>query len=1214
VRGSTQWGEARGGFRRYSATRPCPGCEAAGERRDNRCRAREHERGTLLECSKLTSAPAGWEPAGVGGLGAARYFIPNGTAAPERLLPSARRQPSRPHLEGEKLRAFVANLLEVNNKLARTFERDVSEFYADREVLFDVRLYRVGPSYTEAKQVADAMLALGHLNLGTSHALPGFDYRGGLDAHTRGEAWELVLDDDGRTVGWSRRFLHPSAGEQKSKLPLGSRHRLHHSIGWREAVKLHGVLVVTEGVRKANEIARRTGYAALGVPGIYLSSVRREIESAVRSSRPRLLLLAPDFGDVVDGEPRHDGTRQVIARWQELGAFVEPHGGELRALAWNERDGKGLDDALRTLGHEGVGLPAEVRALGWREHAALWRWHDSTLAPASESETRPRVGSFEPQQATRELVRTADDALRVSREIAESWKVGVRSLHFAGWPGLGKTRALLRFELEGLAKAAPGFEQRVAALALPTRALVHEKATLAREMARELRLDVEVLEVLGRGDASSGWECESPDRARLRAELKRPACAGCEMRARCENEPGRYRHSRDLVVQAMRDASAGKARPALIVGTLEAVRHLRELPDAAALVLDDCDPSLLLVRTERFLRLDIESERDRLEQWTANLGSAPVLVSGDVVPEAHAARFVLEALDTLLESHGVAKFAALVRGYAPTFLEALRENKVRPADPQEGWPWETWQENVGPDDRPAFSGLVLELARELLERDALPVVRWISEAERRGRNLPDLEVRMPDRRLLERVRAGRVAWLTVAPLPRMLAEALNVQAELVHAAPEGLRVEVLEHRLLAQDGKHERLESFSSRSSQGDEVVRGLVRALAAKVPTLGAVVNKADREPLGDLLGERLVHYGAGHAGTDALAGCAELVVRRFIPPFAELAHEAEAWRQLLGLPASVAPGAIERELRRWNDAHEGVESAVPADALERELLEAHEAHGMLNACGRGRPLSAGAARRVLVLNGRPFNLHGAPVTVRQLADFARAEGLELDLPTEDARRTALEALNADKAARFRELLERTLALLEENPMASRRWLGAQLGTSDKVTRGLLLNAREGIRSGLDRKRQTVLALLAKASGQIGPTSDREKNSEESLGSSIHRGADVGKYLPTFDEVRLELADEMPRQTLRRHYDAVREALEHGAAIVPARSDAAVGLDAVLSALVRLLEGRVLVLLPHVPASAGALWALPSPGWPLAVGADPVPVPVPAPRYALQL
>jgi len=185
---------------------------------------------------------------------------------------------------------------------------------------------------------------------------------------------------------------------------------------------------------------------------------------------------------------------------------------------------------------------------------------------------------------------------------------------------------------------------------------------------------------------------------------------------------------------------------------------------------------------------------------------------------------------------------------------------------------------------------------------------------------------------------------------------------------------------------------------------------------------------------------------------------------------------------------------------------------------------------------------------------------------------------------------------------------------MASRRWLGAQLGTSDKVTRGLLLNAREGIRSGLDRKRQTVLALLAKASGQIGPTSDREKNSEESLGSSIHRGADVGKYLPTFDEVRLELADEMPRQTLRRHYDAVREALEHGAAIVPARSDAAVGLDAVLSALVRLLEGRVLVLLPHVPASAGALWALPSPGWPLAVGADPVPVPVPAPRYALQL
>ena len=1200
-----RWGKPLGGWENFSRKRrPCPGCEVAGrERADDRCSSRKYELGQLVSCAKLKQTPAGWEHVGDGGLGCSHYFVPSGSAAPERLLPPPPRPPSVPPLEGEALRDFVANLLEVSNKLSRTFEGEVREFYDARGVPFNARLYRVGPSGLEALDVAKAMRARGQIS--EKHKLPGFDSRGGLKVHPRGEAWELVLGDDGRAVGYSRRLLHASKDEGKAQLPSGARHRLHHSLGWREAVELHGVLVVTEGTRKANEIARRTGYAALGVPGVDLSrDVRREIESAVRSSRPRLLLLAPDFADVVDGEPRHDGTRRVIARWQELGAFVEPHGGELRALAWNERDGKGLDDALRTLRHEGVGLPAKVHALGWREHAALWRWHDSTQAPASESETRPRVGSFEPQQATRELVRTADDALRVSREIAESWKVGVRSLHFAGWPGLGKTRALLRFELEGLAKAAPGFEQRVAALALPTRALVNERATLAREMARELGLDVEVLEVLGRADESSGWECESPERARLRTELKRPACAGCEMRARCENEPGRYRHSRELVVQAMRDASARKARPALIVGTLEAVRHLRELPDAAALVLDDCDPSLLLVRTERFLRLDIESERDRLERWTADLGSAPVLVSGDVVPEAHAARFVLDALDALLESNGVAKFAALVRGYEPTFLEALRENKVRPADPREGWPWEGWSESDGPDDRPAFSGLVLELARELLERDALPVVRWLSEAERRGRDLPDLEVRMPDRRLLERVRAGRVAWLTVAPLPRMLAKALNVQAELVHAAPAGLRVEVLEHRLLAQDGERERVESFSSRSSQGDEVVRGLVRALAAKAPErLGAVVNKADREPLGDLLGERLVHYGAGHAGTDALAGCAELVVRRFVPPFAELAHEAAAWRQLLELPASAMAGETRLELRRWNQQHEGVESAVPADPLERELLEAHEAHGMLNACGRGRPLSASSPRRVLVLNGRPFNLHGAQVTVRQLADFVQAEGLELELPTEDARRTALEALNAAKAARGRELLARAQALLEENPMASRRWLGARLGTSDKVTRGLVLNVRQGIRSGLDRKLQAALGLLGSRSGQIGPTTDREERASETSGASIHRGADVPKYLPTFDEVRLELADEMPRRTLRRHYDAVREAIEHGAPLVPARSDAAVGLDAVLSALVHLLEARVYVIVPHVPASAGAVRALPSPGRPMAVGLDSVPI-----------
>ncbi len=1204
-----RWGALRVDWENFSRKRrPCPGCEVAGrERADDRCSSREYELGLLVDCAKLKQTPANWEHvADDGGLGCSRYFIPfipRGIAAPERLLPPPPRDKQLPSLEGEALRGFVANLLEVSNELSHTFVREVREFYDARGVPFDSRLYRVGPGRVEALDVAKAMRARGQIS--EKHKLPGFDSRGGLKVHDRGEAWELVLGDDGRAVGYSRRLLHASEDEGKAQLPSGARHRLHHSLGWREAVKLHGVLVVTEGARKANEIARRTGYAALAVPGVDLSlPVRAEIESALRSSRPQLLLLAPDFADVVDGEQRHDGTRRSIARWDYLGSLVEKYGGEVRALAWDSSEGrKGIDDALHALKYEGVGLPDEVRALTWTEHRALWRWHDSRQEPGSEIETRPRVGTFTPQLPTRPLVRTAVEARKVADEIALSWKPGTRSMHFAGWPGLGKTRALLRLELESLHKAAPGFEQRVAALALPTRALVSEKAKLAREMARELGLDVEVLEVLGRADESSGWECESLGRARLRAELKRPACAGCTLRAQCEREPGRYRHSRELVLQAMSRASAGEDRPVLIVGTLEAVRFLHELPDKSPLVLDDCDPGLLLVRVERLRRVDLESERERLEKWTSNLGSTPVLVSGDVVPESHAARFLLDAMNALLESNGVHKFAALVRAYAPTFLVALRENKVRPADEREGWPWEAWVENVGPDDRPAFSGLVLELARELLERDALPVVRWLSEAERRGRDLPELEVRMPDRRLLERVRAGRVAWLTVAPLPRMLAEALNVQAELVHAAPAGLRVEVLEHRLLAQDGERERVESFSSRSSQGDEVVRGLVRALAAKVPTLGAVVNKADREPLGDLLGERLVHYGAGHAGTDALAGCAELVVRRFVPPFAELAHEAAAWRQLLGLPASTMAGETRLELRRWNQQHEGVESAVPADPFERELLEAHEAHGMLNACGRGRPLSASTPRRVLVLNGRPFNLHGAAVKVRQLADFVQAEGLELELPTEDARRTALEALNAAKAARGRELLARALALLEENPMASRRWLGAKLETSDKVTRGLLLNVREGIRSGLDLKLKAVLGLLGSRSGQIGPTTDREERASETSGASIHRGADVPKALPTFDEVRLELADEMPRRTLRRHYDAVREAIEHGAPLVPARSDAAVGLDAVLSALVRMLEARVYVIVPHVPASAGALRAIPSPDWPLAAGLDSVPI-----------
>jgi hypothetical protein len=526
------------------------------------------------------------------------------------------------------------------------------------------------------------------------------------------------------------------------------------------------------------------------------------------------------------------------------------------------------------------------------------------------------------------------------------------------------------------------------------------------------------------------------------------------------------------------------------------------------------------------------------------------------------ARFLLDALDALLEHDGVSKFEALVRGCEPALHEALRESKLQPADVRAGWPWEAWRENVGPDGVPAFSGFLLDLARELLEHGR-PVMRWLSEAEREGRNLGEFEVRLPDRRLLARSRAGRVAWLSVAPLPRELA-ALDVQTERVHADPEMQRVEVLEHRVLAQDGEHERVERFAPRSSQGDEILRGLVREYAPKCPTLGAVVNKADHEALGDVLGDRLVHYGAGHAGTDALAGCAVLILRRFVPPYAELVHEAAAWRQLLGLPPSTTAGKLVLELRRWNEAHEGVWSWVPADPLERELLEAHEAHYMLNACGRGRPLSASTPRRVLVLNGVPFNLHGASVTVRQLDEFVQAEGLALDLPTEDARRVPLEAHNADKAAPKRELLARAQPLFKLNPMASRRWLVAQLGVTEKQAREIIAATRHETRAGLGPKFATLLALLDRRR-QIGPTSDREEGNAPTLGPSIHRGAD----LPTPDEVRRELACEMDPRTFRRHFDAVREAVEAGSPLVPARSDAAIGLDLVLSALVRLLEAR---------------------------------------------
>jgi len=940
------------------------------------------------------------------------------------------------------------------------------------------------------------------------------------------------------------------------------------------------VLVVTEGARKANEIARRTGFAVVGAPGVDLGgAVERELRAAIQATRPALVLVAADWADLRDGE-RGDEVRRAVSGWAWLVELVKEHGGEVRGATW-ERDEKGLDDVLAALEYEGEGLPADVLARPWSEYLAAFRWRDvSRATPTSESERGLSVASeFASQAPTRELVRNGDDARRVSAEIAESWTPGVSSLHFAGWPGLGKTVALGRVELERLASRSKGYECGVAAHALPTREIVSEKANALREQARERGLEVEVVELLGRHEASFPWRCDAPARARLRAELRHPSCLGCELKAACESTAGHYRYTRAEVVRVVKAVRDG-GRPVLVVGTFEALRFLRELPVEAPLVLDDVPAFSSLFTGHKLKPADLRSALERVEDWIEfhrEGASLPLREVGDV-PEVLVAPFVAGVLHRLCSLGARREVEKFVREYDPAFRDALREGRVRAG--HEGWSWEDYRSEDGPDGRPAFASFVLELAREILDGSSFELHRVPREHA--------LELVLPDRRMLERVLAGRVAWLSVATLPPSVALGLKVRSELVHANPEHLELVVAEHRLLGLDGR-ERLESFG-RTLDGDEIVRQLVRKVAATGRNVGAVLSKGDHEELADL--ESVVHYGAGHASTDKLAGCDDLLVRRFARPYAALAFEARSWRGLLGLEP-VEASELAREPRRWTASSPAVWSCVPADPLERELLESDEAASMLNAIGRARPLSAEGRRRVYLLNGRPFNLHGASVRLAPLEEVAGELGVELALPDEDSRARSFAAANAAKATKQAELLARAVELVEENPLASRRWLADRLGVSERHARRLLEQVQAPNAGQLAPLLGTVRGLV-EARGKLGPTSHGEGE------APISGGADLSA-LPNVEAIVEELGEFAPTsRTVRTHLAAVSEALRTGSPLIPRRSDAAAGLAAVLRAVARILEREAFELIPErAPSSVHLL----RPSLPLAVGQG-VPLP----------
>jgi hypothetical protein len=366
--GRQRFGRSLGRWERYvSLGVACPGCEYVSRESHDACRRKLHEHGVFVDCWRLAngSLPPGFiDPGFAGALGCRRFFIPDellrGVVPSRPPAPRCHKRPDQgPELSGDTISRWC-EFLHVTMSSHRARERVVSEFYASRDVPFDLRLYGVGPSRIEASALATSRLPHFILQEGLEGfvGLPGVvpSSRGDgafFPAAKHGEAWEWVRDSGGNRVSWSRRFLCPDkegANAPKAKLPSGSTHHLHHVPGWRECAQRSGALLLTEGVRKANEVQRRTGVAALGLPSVTISrGPRAELESAIRDARPPLLLLAPDFADLCDGECRHDPTRIQVRGWEWLVSFSGQLGIDVRALAWDPTLGKGIDDVLATL-------------------------------------------------------------------------------------------------------------------------------------------------------------------------------------------------------------------------------------------------------------------------------------------------------------------------------------------------------------------------------------------------------------------------------------------------------------------------------------------------------------------------------------------------------------------------------------------------------------------------------------------------------------------------------------------------------------------------------------------------------------------------------------------------------------------------------------------------------------------------------------------------
>lgn len=1100
------------GWERFSALRvPCPGCVEAGyaDPRGNQWHKLCQRKGPVIRCRKLhedSPAPDGWHLLGEAPYACTAWRIPDGHVPVSRDVGRPRPVPRQTEAatDDQLDLAFSAVRRELA-KLELANAGAVEAFFARQGAAWDETLYSILPTRAEEHEALRAVQR-------PAVRIPGLTARGILRAREDpdGGYIEWTMDREGRTVGLAVRLIGPTTGPKaKSHGPA----RVHHPLGWLSGSDRirpdPDCIWITEGRRKANETQRRRKEGCLGLPGVAVGRVvLLEALDTIRAARPARLILAPDMGDLVDGEERHDQVRDAVRRsWRWIARRAEAATGcETRWATWDTAAGKGIDDALAA--------GAEIEFVGWDDYLDRWRWHR-----APEHIARPRV------VAVADPVRTIGEATERVGQIARSWRIGQESLALASFPGASKTTAFGRELLDRMEAR----RLTVGVLALPTRALVSEKA----EILRQHRLGDTVTEIVGAGtELGRPFYCAQPGRRFSRAQVGRWGCEACPEITDCTVIPGRFRH--DQRAMERRLELAKDAFQTLVVTTQDKLRFLhRVLPEDTAIVIDDVSDAGFGMIDER--EWEIEDLRSALEHVAAfddgqNTADGFAGIRGLMVPAAAASSIVRGGLEAVLGD--APDLAAALAEAAERFPDSARkliwDKQIRKGP----WDWEERDSADGSDIRPAATALVLGLFRATLH--GLKVTR--------ERDDDRIRFRVPDVDLITRVRAGRVAWLSVGQMPEPLADKLDVRLERIHADPEQLRVLAVHDRTMGvryETTVQAVTDAIDAHAQNGGLHYRG------RSYHSAGAVVRKRARQ---DLKMGLVRHYGAGHAATDDLAGCEVLVVSRYAIQPREVRRQAEAIARAFGIPQT--GGAIQRhDWVGWGGHRPHRKCPTYLDELTHQVEMFHAEQSQLNAVGRCRPLSADSPRLAVILAGIPFGgLH--------VHDVAALDELCMDLDL------AVDVDHYEQAKRDREEKRAIQRLDREDVIADalkgyiadhgchpseREW-----ARRAKLPRNTLVRAlRE---PEFAERIQGILAVPLVAQNPV------KKGIKDPASWATSGTAKTPGSWPSVGVVA-ELAG-MPRRTAARHLARLREAEATGRPPIPARSDAREGLRRVLASL----------------------------------------------------